>query len=583
MFLLIILTLALCSPLTVFAQNEENGCSPDSFFPESGNCGYEVEHYQIDFDWDQPANILKGDVTLTINLLTDLSEISLDFSNHYIVTEVFADDLPVSFEHEADNLNIPGPFSSGETIDVRVIYSGLVEETMAFSTVSSPFKGANDPFCIISEPNLAQSWFPGNDTPRDRAVFDIKVTVPAKYAVGSNGTLNEIAFSDGTVLSPEDNFEMRTDKEAEGTVTYSYRAEDPMPPYLMTVCVGEFEISGRNTDEGGYQLDFIEQEIPARDQFQKWADLMPEMIACFEPYLGAYPFDESGSIVIDRSIGGALETQTRSVYGSDMLLAGEDGFSHELSHQWIGDLVSLNDWSDLWIKEGFATFAEALWLKCSKGENAFRENITSNYQTIALMTIKNRKVSVMAERYGSAEGMADFRFEQAADAVSMLSLLCDRDFSEDDLDFIQTGVPVTGGDFWTKLPKYCSLLSIDPLKQKQVNRFFGLDDDFDIKLTGPKSITNDLRDMYSLLPYQGGSLVYAALYFELGEVVFTQAMRDLIETYRWNTVTTDQVIEIFSKAAGRDLNELIQSWLLYRIPPDIPGLITYQETLGTQK
>lgn len=561
------------------AQTEAEVCTPDSFFPEAGNCGYEIEHYEIDFEWDQPSNLLSGDVTLTVNFTDDLELLSLDFSNKNVVDEVSVNGLPAEFIHAEDNIDIPGTFSAGDQIKVRVVYSGLAEENAILGSEMMSFKGDTDPFCIVSEPTLAHTWFPSNDTPRDRATFDITVTVPAKFAVGSNGRLNQIAFPDGTTIEPEGDFSFVLPEDPSGSVTYSYQAEAPMPPYLMTVCLGEFEIHGKMQQDGIYQLDFIDQNIRSKNQFKNWAEMMPEMIQCFEPYLGDYPYADSGSIVINRSIGGALETQTRSVYGSDMALAGADGFSHELSHQWIGDLVSLNDWSDLWIKEGFATFSEALWIKCSEGQEAFEERIEDTYETIALMTLRNRKAAVMAQAYLEREEVRNYRFEDMNKAAETFSLLCDREIAVSDITFSEDQTEVNGTAFWQALPEYCSLISIDPLKQQQINELFGLDKTFDIKLTGPKSISNDLTEMYSLLPYQGGSLVYTALYYELGEDIFAQAMRTLVDSYQNQSVTTQQVIDVFSEAAGRDMSDLINSWLLYRIPPDIPTLKTYREII----
>jgi aminopeptidase N len=562
-----------------FAQTDAEVCAPDSFFPEAGNCGYEIEHYEIIFEWDQPTNLLSGDVTLTVNFTDDLELLSLDFSNKKIVNEVSVNGLPAEFAHVEDNIDIPGTFSAGDQIKVRVIYSGLAEEIMILSSELMSRKGATDPFCIVSEPTLAHTWFPSNDTPRDRATFDITVTVPAKYAVGSNGRLQQIAFSDGTTFMPEGDFSFVHPDNASGSVTYSYKAEAPMPPYLMTVCLGEFEIYGKMQPDSIYQLDFIDQNLRSKDQFKNWADMMPEMIQCFEPWLGDYPFADSGSIVINRSFGGALETQTRSVYGSDMLLAGADGFSHELSHQWIGNLVSLNDWSDLWIKEGFATFSEALWIKCSEGQEAFEKRIQDAYETIALMTLRNRKAAVMAQAYLETDEVKNYRFDDLNKVAEALSLFCDREIAVSDLKFPEDQTEVNGTAFWQNVPDYCSLVSIDPLKQQQINELFGLDKTFDIKLTGPKSISNDFMDMYSLLPYDGGSLVYAALYYELGEDVFAQAMRTLVETYRNQSITTQQVIDVFSDAAGSDMNDLINSWLLYRIPPNLSTFKTYREII----
>jgi peptidase M1-like protein/immune inhibitor InhA-like protein len=112
----------------------------------------------------------------------------------------------------------------------------------------------------------------------------------------------------------------------------------------------------------------------------------PEIIAFESAIFGAYPFRASGGIVDDvAGLGFALENQTRPIYAREFFTdpaSGDAVVVHELAHQWYGDSLAVQNWRDIWLNEGFATYAEWLWSE-HEGLGTVQEIFDSYYGTPA--------------------------------------------------------------------------------------------------------------------------------------------------------------------------------------------------------
>ncbi len=252
---------------------------------------------------------------------------------------------------------------AGTVFEAEVGYSGIPGPVPQDAGPFPPgwFASADQVF-VFSQPDGAAGWFPANDHPVDRATFTLTVTVAEGWEVVSGGTLEStVALEDGLVR-------------------YTWVMSDPVAAYLVPLGIGRFD--SRDDSEGDLPITtwFPEGWTGATlEMFEKQA----EMIAFFEEVFGPYPFESAGALIVDSDFRGALETQTIPTYSTISLAFGEAIVAHELAHQWFGNSIVLAQWDDIWLNEGFATFAQWLWLEHSHGTDVYDGEVANAHRTIS--------------------------------------------------------------------------------------------------------------------------------------------------------------------------------------------------------
>jgi aminopeptidase N len=336
----------------------------DPYYPAYGNGGYDVAHYDLRLRYRPEADRLTGTATLLVTATQDLTRFNLDFALD--VRRVRVDGRPAevatSGAHELE-VTPARPLKKGQRATVVVRYAGTPSDVEVNG--STAWHRTPDGGFAASEPESAWWWFPSNDHPTDKATYDVSVAVPDGTEALSNGTLES--------RRPRD-----------GWTRWSWRSREPQATYLATLAVGQYRITRDTTASGlamlnAYSENLGEHEGAARASIERTGEITEWLTRSFGPY----PFHAVGGYVPDTEAGYALETQTRPFYSPRFFDAGSNTYvvTHEMAHQWYGDNVSLEQWDDIWLNEGFASYAEWLWSEHT-GEGTAAELAAYAYASI---------------------------------------------------------------------------------------------------------------------------------------------------------------------------------------------------------
>jgi aminopeptidase N len=321
----------------------------DPFFPNAGNGGYDVAHYSLILGYEPGANQLTGSATITANATQDLSSFDLDLRG-FSISRVVVNGREASFSRRGDQELVITPRSglrSGSVFTVVIDYTGTPTVVTDPDQSIEGWVPTDDGAFVVGEPQGSPAWYPVNDNPRDKATFDLNITVPAGLTAMANGVL----VSSTT---------------AGGRTTWVWRETDPMAPYLATATLGRFDLTTSST-LGVPTYIAVDPQLPKGQVLDK----LPAAIDFFTSIYGQYPFNAVGAIVDSaKVVGYSLETQTKPVFDR---MPDEATLVHELSHMWFGDSVTLTTWPDIWLHEGFATWSEWIWSEHQGNKSAAQQ------------------------------------------------------------------------------------------------------------------------------------------------------------------------------------------------------------------
>jgi aminopeptidase N len=318
----------------------------DPFFPNAGNGGYDVSHYSLTLGYEPASNQLAGTAVITATATQDLSRFDLDLRG-FSISRLLVNGQAATFTREGEQELVITPSAglpSGSQFTVTVDYAGTPLVVTDPDEAIEGWVPTDDGAFVVGEPQGSPGWYPANDNPRDKAKYDFSVTVPDGLTVLANGVLVSHASSGGKT-------------------TWVWRETDPMAPYLATATLGVFDLTISKVGNIPSYVA-VDPTLSKGNVLRK----LPDIVRFYSSIYGAYPFNAVGSVVDDaKVVGYSLETQTKPVYDR---MPDEATLAHELSHMWYGDSVTLTEWPDIWLHEGFATWSEWIWSEYSGNKTA---------------------------------------------------------------------------------------------------------------------------------------------------------------------------------------------------------------------
>jgi aminopeptidase N len=376
--------LLLAAPLAATAQSNAERMANDAY---SRSHDYDLVHQRIElrnFDWDSTS--LDGRVTTTIVALRPgLDSIILDAGKRLTVSRIVdvtvraTHALPLRFSTQGDTLIVypAHPLAFHDTLRFTIEYHARIENGHGLTFIQ-PDGLEHRPQQIWSqgEDENNHDWFPTYDYPNDKATWELVATVPAAYTVVSNGSF----VSD------------RRNPGAGGTHTVTWRQDQPSSTYLASLIVAPLvklaDRWGARGGRGGIPVDYYVYRADSA-RARRLFGVTPDMIDVYSRLTGVpYPWPKYAQTTVADFFGGMENVSATTLVDwlpDDRAYLDRPWYQwilipHELAHQWFGDYVTLENWANMWLNEGFAEFLPGQYWRVKLGSHAEDDYYLDEYR-----------------------------------------------------------------------------------------------------------------------------------------------------------------------------------------------------------
>ena len=321
----------------------------EPFFPSAGSSAFDALHYEVELSYQAGKG---GRIQATTKIFAvakrRIGDFKLDFAGPRVL-QVRVNGKVAGRDRTARKLHVflvDQVVPKGDTFRITVHYAGTPPRITDPDGSQEGWFRTDDGVIAVGEPQGTAAWIPCNNVPTDKATFEFHVTVPDGLKAVANGRRTRSV-------------------NRSNRVQMNWVEDAPMSTYLAVLNIGRGRIVKRRA--GGVPTWTLIDPRLERGSRGPLAEL-PEVIRFEAGIFGAYPFDSAGSLVdFAPSLGYALESQSRPIYA---YVPDVTTIVHETAHQWFGDSVGLERWPQIWLNEGFATWAQWYYAERHGGRSA---------------------------------------------------------------------------------------------------------------------------------------------------------------------------------------------------------------------
>ncbi|PKK84947.1 MAG: hypothetical protein CVT49_01980 [candidate division Zixibacteria bacterium HGW-Zixibacteria-1] len=329
---------------------------------------YDVGFYTVDITVHLSDTTISGDVLVEATVVAaSVDTVELDFYANLTTDSVYNTTGQLGFSHSGTKLIVAldRTYSNGEVFSFSVAYHGRPTGS-GLDGFSFDFRNNQPVITTLSEPMSARTWWPCKDRPDDKAdSMDIFVTCDTNLYCASNGTLID------------------TVRNGDGTWTFSYQERYPISTYLFSLAISNYVVWEDWYHYGDNDSMVIVNHV-YMDRYSTSLigyGITPYAIGVFADLFGEYPFTNEKYGHANFEWGGAMEHQTVSSMNGSSFGFTEPVVVHELSHQWWGDMITIDNWHEIWLNEGFASYCEALYYEVKDGKAAYHSYMNDMFYT----------------------------------------------------------------------------------------------------------------------------------------------------------------------------------------------------------
>jgi len=370
---------------------------------------FAVKHLKLEIKPDFDEKRIECRETLDISVIEDnLQYIVLDAAELNI-SSVQIDGKDLQFKALEDKLRIelPTPASENEQVRISINYDAKPRRGFFFVKPDKDYPNRQLQAWTQGEATESKYWFPCFDHPDMKFTSELIAEVPNDFVAISNGKLVDVT--------------------KKNTATYRWIEEHPHPAYLTSLAIGRFAEIKENYDSIDL-LYYVPEEMV--DKASLSFSNTVNMMKFFEEYVRVkYPFDKYSQVAVDDFVYGGMENVSATTLTMDTLhdkkahldFTSEHLVSHELAHQWFGDLVTCRDWQHIWLNESFATYFEALYWQNSRGEDEFNYYVMQLAEEYFDEVSKRYKRAIVTNVYKHPDDLFDrHTYEKGACILHML-------------------------------------------------------------------------------------------------------------------------------------------------------------------